>query len=671
MPASNSKSRSTALTLGLAVWGTVAASTYLIRWYKRRSNKAREDRVAKDVGLMPQVRNCVDALAWRAANIPDALALEAADGKTRYTWKEYYHEVQQFGKSLLALQQQQRQDNQRGGGKQWGVAVHAFNEPRWFFAAIGALSAEWTISGIYLTNTYAQAAHVIKTSAIKVLVLESQELLESDYATVLADFPDLNVVLLQGSTVGKDRVMLYDDFLKQGSIVPVALKDPDKLEPDTVISNIFTSGTTGNPKAVELTHHSVYTVCAMMHARIPLDTTTKVVSYLPLSHIAAMGIDIFSSIFCGASVHFADSNALRGSLKDTLLRVRPTLFFGVPRVWEKMSSAMQLKAAESYAKPLSGTILKSIGAAAKAVGSAWWSSATPEWLKCGFLVVPFGFFKILAYSKVRKGCGLDRCRLLFTGAAPLAADTLCYLRSLDMPLLEVFGMSESTGAIAVCGPNDFDRPVGSCGTALPLGLLTIAADDHEILWKGQNNMIGYKGLPAATKASLNADTGNLHTGDIGRVDASGYLFITGRKKDLIITAGGENVAPTPIEETLMSLLTGTAGHVVLIGDQRKFLTILIAPTENNIFPSPEQVEAAIQEYNTNHAKSRAQRVQKAHVLELPLEVATGELTPTMKMKRAYIIGKFAPEINAMYDTATKMVGYSSMNIGNLATVMAI
>lgn len=657
MPTIRSQKNNQTLTYAVAVWAGITTSTFLVRWYKRRSVKARETKVAEEMGLMPQVQNAVEALAWRAKHTPNQLALEACDGSTEYTWKEYFDQVQQFAKALVSLQKQ--------GGKQQGVAVHAFNEPRWFFSALGALAAEWTISGIYLTNTYPQAVHVLKTSAVKVLVLESQELLDTTYADVLQDFPNLTVVLLKGESSNKGRVVSYQAFLEKGK--EASLKLAKDLDSATVITNIFTSGTTGNPKAVELTHQSAVTVCAMMHSRIPLGTHTKVVSYLPLSHIAAMGIDVFSSIFCGASVHFADSNALRGSLKDTLLRVRPTLFFGVPRVWEKMSTAMQTAAAKSYAKPVSGTILKSIGTAAKAVGKAWWSNDTPEFVKCAFLVVPFGFFKVLAFRKVRKGCGLDRCRLLYTGAAPLSADTLWYLRSLDMPLLEVFGMSESTGAIAVCGPNDEDRPIGACGRALPMGQLSIAAEDGEILWKGKNNMIGYKGLPAATKAALNPGTGNLHTGDIGRIDSTGYLFITGRKKDLIITAGGENVAPTPIEECLMSLLNGSAGHVVLVGDQRKFLTILIAPTENGTMPTPEQTEAAMKEYNNIHAKSRAQRVQKAHVLEFPLDVQSGELTPTMKVKRAFILEKFSKEVKAMYeDGSTKLVGYTSMNIGNLA-----
>ena len=179
-------------------------------------------------------------------------------------------------------------------------------------------------------------------------------------------------------------------------------------------------------------------------------------------------------------------------------------------------------------------------------------------------------------------------------------------------------------------------------------------------------MIGYKGLPAATRAALSPETGHLHTGDIGRTDEAGYLFITGRKKDIIITAGGENVAPTPIEETFLMLLEKKAGHVLLVGDQKKFLTVLIAPTESMVQPTASEVQAAMNEYNTYHAKSRAQRVQKAHVVDAPFDVATGELTPTMKVKRATIVEKYSAEIDAMYaDGSTVLVGYASMNIGTL------
>ena len=186
--------------------------------------------------------------------------------------------------------------------------------------------------------------------------------------------------------------------------------------------------------------------------------------------------------------------ALKGSLKTTLLQCRPTLFFGVPRVWEKMAAAMQSKAAEAYA---ASKAKKAIGTAAKKVGGLWWHEQTPEILRV-VLAVPFGLFKILAYKKVRKACGLDKCTLLYTGAAPLSEATQRYLRSLDMPLLEVFGMSESCGAIAVCGPLDGSRPVGACGRPLPRGEVEIGGDG-EVLWKGGNVGSGVL-LPLASTA---------------------------------------------------------------------------------------------------------------------------------------------------------------------------
>lgn len=231
----SNKKNNDRLTLALATWGGITATTLLIRWYKRHSIRAREERVASQGGLMPQVKNAVEALAWRGKHSPtDRIALEAADGKTQYTWQQYYDQVQQFAKSLLAIQAKIPNDAQ---SEQWGVAVHAFNEPRWFFAALGALAAEWTVSGIYLTNTYPQAAHVMKTSHVKVLVLESEELLQTTYAKVLSDFPDLTVVLLQGdgsSSGGKDRVLSYSDFLAKGN--GFGSKDPKDLNPETVTS---------------------------------------------------------------------------------------------------------------------------------------------------------------------------------------------------------------------------------------------------------------------------------------------------------------------------------------------------------------------------------------------------------------------------------------------------
>ena len=641
------------LTYVACAWGGITAVALTIRFLKRQRSQWREKRIITQGGLLPQANNVVHALELRAAS--EALALKGADGR-EYSWKEYYEQVRSFAGALAYISQ----------GGDCGVAVHSFNCPEWFFGAMGALAAGWTVSGIYLTNTYEQATHILKTSRVKVLIVEDEHLLQTTYGKLLEEFPFLSVVLIKGGDADPlSRTPSWDAFCslsKQGK--DIALSPPSQLSSDAVATLVYTSGTTGNPKAVELTHNNIYTVCAMMHARIPLSEGTIVVSYLPLSHIAAMGIDLYSPIYCGGQVHFSDANAFQGTLQATLVRVRPTLFFGVPRVWEKMAAAMQAAAEKSYAKPGVGLVLKSIGTMAKAVGGAWWSADTPEVVRC-LLTLPFGFFKILAFRKVRKAIGLDRCRLLYTGAAPLPEDTLSYLRSLDMPLLEVFGMSESCGAIAVCGPCDGDRPLGACGRPLPMGKLELAPDG-EILWKGNNNMKGYFGLPTETAATISSE-GQLHTGDLGTIK-NGFLFITGRKKDIIITAGGENIAPTPIEDAILSLLGPKAGHVLLIGDRRKFLTILIAPKEGERGGphsiTTEEVEAAIQTYNTDLAKNRAQRVQRAHVLEHPLSEATGELTPTLKVKQGHVTKKCEKDIEAMYsDNASRLVGYSSMNIG--------
>lgn len=283
---------------------------------------------------MPTARNVVHALELRAADPQTrrAVALVDADDDdgVTYTWTEYYAQVVAFAAAL--------QPHHPGG-----VAIHAFNCPRWFFCAMGALAAGKSVSGIYLTNTYPQAVHILKTSAVQVLVVETEDMLQTTYAKLWEDFPNgLTVVVLRPgkdfqSSSGADnkRVVSYRDFVhtddhKHDSTT--ALTPPRDLSPDQVASLVYTSGTTGNPKAVELTLRSIHSVCTMIHARIPLSEEDVIISYLPLSHIAAMGIDLFQTVICGATVHFADAQALQGTLKDTLQKVRPTLFFGVPRV---------------------------------------------------------------------------------------------------------------------------------------------------------------------------------------------------------------------------------------------------------------------------------------------------------------------------------------------------
>jgi len=277
---------SSAALAAAAAWGGIAVSTYLIRKWRHKKIQAREERVAANGGLLPEARNVVQALELRAGSSNgNKVALVSCDGTTSYTWKEYYEQVQKFAGALKTLGANKR-------GEDCGVAVHAFNEPRWFFCAIGALAAEWTVSGIYLTNTYEQAKHVIRTSHVRVLVIENETMLQTTYKSVLQDFPELTVVLLIGgdeatAKSASSRVCSYSAFLSAASSLNAAAKlltPPHQLDDNAVASLVYTSGTTGNPKAVELTHANIRTVCAMMHARIPLSEDTIGISYLPLSH---------------------------------------------------------------------------------------------------------------------------------------------------------------------------------------------------------------------------------------------------------------------------------------------------------------------------------------------------------------------------------------------------
>mmetsp|Transcript_35412 Transcript_35412/g.119895 ORF Transcript_35412/g.119895 Transcript_35412/m.119895 type:complete len:669 (-) Transcript_35412:69-2075(-) len=512
------------------------------------------------------------------------------------------------------------------------VAVISKNREEFVATMYGAYAAGAAHVPMYEQQKPEEWEYILNDSEAKVVFVSTAALLPS--AREAARKYGKKVLCFEDLEAGSEHN--FAEALDYGATLDGAAAAAQRPAAADLASLIYTSGTTGNPKAVELTHESARSVCEMMHARIPLNESTVLVSYLPLSHIAALGIDVYSAIFCGATVHFADADALRGSLKTTLLAARPTLFFGVPRVWEKMAAAMQATAAKTYATSKAKQV---IGTAAKAVGAAWWDPATPEVAR-GALALPMGLFKVLAFKKIRKACGLDRCELLYTGAAPLSAATADYLKSVDMPLLEVFGMSESCGAIAVSGPLDGARPAGSCGRPLPNGHCEIAPDG-EVLWRGGNVMRGYAGRAEATAAAL--DDGYLRTGDLGEL-VGGFLRITGRKKDLIITAGGENVAPAPVEERFCDAL---GGHAVLVGDRRKFLSLLLAPPEGGAAPAPDAVKAALDAYNAA-AMSRAQRVQKVSVLPAPFSVETEELTPTMKLKRAFVIAKYQSQVDDMY-----------------------
>jgi long-chain acyl-CoA synthetase len=326
-------------------------------------------------------------------------------------------------------------------------------------------------------------------------------------------------------------------------------------------------------------------------------------------------------------------------LADTLKEVRPTAFFAVPRVWEKFYAGVSGKLDEATG------VRATIANRAQTVGRQHTAALNRGEQPSAWLAAQYGLFDKLVYSKAKEAMGLDRCRYMFSSAAPLSPSIADFFAGLGIQLLQLYGESECTGVCAFNHPND--NRVGSVGLAVPNVELAIA-DDGEILTRGPNVFLGYLRNPDATAEAL-SDDGWLKTGDVGHIDDDGFLYITDRKKDIIITAGGENVTPSLIESALQT--NPLIATVVVIGDQRPYLTALVSiDPEAAEGMSDEEIQASVQAAvdEVNATSSRVRQLKKFAILDEPLSIEHGELTPTLKVKRKVVRDHFSDEIEAMY-----------------------
>ena len=375
----------------------------------------------------------------------------------------------------------------------------------------------------------------------------------------------------------------------------------------------------------------------------------EIISYLPLSHIAEQVVSLMVPLTVGCTTWFAES---LDQLGDNLREVRPTLFVGVPRVWEKIQAKMVAAGAQN-----SG-LKKKIAAWARQKGLAD-GYARQEGHTCPGL---FGLAHKLVFSKVHERLGLDRCRLFISTAAPISLDTLEFFMSLDIPITEVYGMSECTGPATVSLPEPFKYRTGWAGPAMP-GTEIAVSGDGEVLMRGRHVFKGYFKNEAATRETIDAE-GWLHSGDVGMIDEKGFLKITDRMKELIITAGGENVPPQVLEGKYKAI--PLLSQVVIIGDRRKHMAALFTLDPAKIESTAAQVgsnaanaaEAAVcpqiraflqaQVDQINTTLPRAWGVKKFVILPEELSIEGGELTPTMKLKRRIVNAKYEQEIESMY-----------------------
>ncbi|HEY2450286.1 MAG TPA: AMP-binding protein, partial [Mycobacterium sp.] len=423
--------------------------------------------------------------------------------------------------------------------------------------------------------------------------------------------------------------------------------------PDDVVTLIYTSGTTGNPKGVEMTHAHLLFEAQALEGVLGVQFGDRVTSFLPTAHIADRTMALYNQEVFGAQVTVvSDARAIAAALTDA----RPTIWGAVPRVWEKLKSAIEFavtheqdetkRQALQWAMSVAGK-----RAAAMVAGESQDGDAAAEWDKADELVL----------SKLRTTLGLDELRWAVSGAAPIPNETLAFFAGIGIPIAEVWGMSELSCVASVSHPDD--ARLGTVGKLLP-GLEGKIADDGEYLVRGPLVMKGYRGEPAKTAEAIDPD-GWLHTGDILDVDAQGYLRIVDRKKELIINAAGKNMSPANIETTVMAACP-MVGAMLTIGDGRPYNTALLVFDADSVGPYAAQhgiadasaealaadpqviarIAAGVAEGNAK--LSRVEQIKRFRVLPTLWEPGGDEITLTMKLKRRPIQAKYAAEIEELY-----------------------
>ena len=567
-----------------------------------------------------------------------------------WTWNQSANAVREIAGGLMSL----------GFGKGQCASILANTVVEWVWADLGVLSSGGVSNGIYPTDAASQVHYLCEDSRTTILFVEDDEQL--DKALEVRDrLPGLRKIVvfdMEGLRDLKDAgIISMDDLRAQGR--EYLADHPDELQqrvdacaPEDLAILVYTSGTTGKPKgAMHLHAGLVYTVRGY-NTLVAQDARDERMCFLPLCHIAErMGGEYFS-LYTGAKLNFVENPE---TIPENVREIAPTVFTAVPRVWEKFYSGVMISLKEA-GRLQQAAYAWSIGVGTEISDRVLAGQAVGGWLKFKFALA-----QRLALNNVRKLIGIHNARFLVTGAAPISPDLVRWYMALGVPMLEVWGMTETCGA-STGVPASGMRP-GSIGPAAGFNEVRLDPATGEILVRGKNVFAGYLNLPEKTAETLDAD-GWLHTGDVGVMDADGYFRITDRMKDIIITAGGKNVTPSELENDLK--FSPYITDAVVIGDKRPYLTVIIMIDQENVekfaqdrdvpfgnYASltratevQELIQAEIDRVNKKFA--RVEQIKKFFLLENQLTAEDEELTPTMKLKRKLVEKKYTPQIEAMY-----------------------
>jgi long-subunit acyl-CoA synthetase (AMP-forming) len=583
-----------------------------------------------------------EAFQRTAATYAERVALRTPGGATEVTWREYAERVRGLAAGLAAL----------GVARGETVAIMLANRPEAVILDTAAMHVGAIPFSIYNTSSPEQAEYLLAHAECRVVVTEAQ--FAPLVLEVAGALPGLeHVFVLDGEAPGARPFADLEAGGAEGFDFEASWR---AVGGDDLATLIYTSGTTGPPKAVELTHENILWDLRLLDRVFPAEPAGRLVSYLPMAHLADRGSGHYPSLVSGASVTFVSelTQVLAG-----VIDARPTAWGAVPRVWEKLKAALEAGFAAEPDAQRRAAVAAALARSLELVRAEQAGEPVAAELRAACALADAEIF-----AQLRAQLGLDEVGYLASGAAPIAPEVLEFFAALGLPICELWGMSE-TSLIATINPLDAIR-IGTVGVALP-GVELSLADDGELLVRGPTVMRGYRKDPVRTAEAIDAD-GWLHTGDIAVIDADGYVTIVDRKKELIINSAGKNMSPANIENKLKAACS-LIGSAVAIGDRRPYNTALIvldpvaaasfaaahglaAATPAELAAEPAiEAEVAAGVERANASLSRVEQIKRHTLLAEEWLPGGEELTPTMKLRRKPIAEKYAAAIDAMYAAA--------------------
>lgn len=561
-----------------------------------------------------------------------------------FTWQAYLDQVMGVAEALRA-------EGLKTGDR---IAILSDNRPEWLFADLGAQALGLLSAGIYTTHPPADVAYVLNHCRAAVAVVEDQEQADK-LLSAPEPLPHLRRIVViepRGLDLGADsRLCTWETFIARGREAAAALEPAEiqnrlgALDADGWGTLIYTSGTTAQPKGVILTHRSMLGLSAVNREIFQATEHDSLLSYLPLCHVAEKIFSQFIPLTTGAVVHFGESIE---TVRQDLAEVAPSIFLGVPRIWEKMHAAVDIGIRNST--PLKRRLFH-------------WALRQGEARVAGRgSGLAYALADRLVLRALRERLGMGRVRLAVSGAAPIARELLQWFHAIGVPIMEGYGLSESSGVSHINLPGDC--VLGSVGRPVP-GTEYRLGEDDEVLLRGSHIFAGYLDNPQATAEAIDAE-GWFHTGDLGRIE-DGRLFIVGRKKEILITAGGKNLSPAKIENALKT--SPYIKEACSVADGRAFVSALIQiepelvgdwatrrgigfTSFEDLSAKPEVValiDAEVRRINEAQL-ARVEQVRAFRLLPKELHHDDGEVTATQKLKRRVVYEKFATLIDDCYRT---------------------